>query len=118
MLSKILHWSPRVLSIAFILFLSLFSLDVFEEYRGFQAFLPFLIHLLPSLVLLLAVILSWKRDLIGAAVFLAFAVAYVLMVGFHRPWSWYAFISGPAALTGILFLLSWIRSHSINKHEQ
>jgi len=32
---------------------------------------------------------------------------YVLMVGFGRPWSWYAGISGPAALVGILFLISW-----------
>lgn len=104
---KFLYWAPRVLAIAFILFLSLFSLDVFDEYSGFQAILPLLAHLLPVLVLLAALILSWKRDLAGAIVFFSFAILYVLMAGFNRPWSWYAFISGPAAVTGILFLLNW-----------
>ncbi len=108
MIMKIIYWLPRILSIGFVLFLSLFSLDVFSEYSGWNAVLPLLIHLLPSFVLLGAVAISWKRDLIGAIIFFGFAVFYVFAVGFDRPWSWYAGISGPAAVVGIFFFLNWL----------
>jgi len=45
-------------------------------------------------------------------IFLGLAVFYVLAIGFNRPWSWYAGISGPAVLVGILFLLSWFKKRS------
>jgi len=106
---KIIRWLPRILSIAFVLFLSLFALDVFGEYSGWQAVLGFLIHLLPSFVLLAVILIAWKYDLVGAIAFLASAAFYVFMVGLDRPWSWYAGISGPAAVVGILFLLSWLQ---------
>lgn len=107
--TRIIYWLPRILSIAFILFLSLFALDIFGEYRGWEAVLGFLIHLLPSLILLGVVLVAWKHDLVGTVVFLAAAVFYVFAAGFDRPWSWYAGISGPAALVGILFFLSWLQ---------
>jgi len=106
---KIIRWLPRILSIAFVLFLSLFALDVFGEYSGWQAVLGFLIHLLPSFVLLAVILIAWKYDLVGAIAFLASAAFYVFMVGLDRPWSWYAGISGPAAVVGILFLLSYLQ---------
>jgi uncharacterized membrane protein len=110
---KIIYWLSRVLSIAFVILLSLFALDVFSEYSGWQAAWGFFIHLLPSIFLLAVVLISWKYDLIGAIVFLGFAVFYVLMVGLDRPWSWYATISGPALVVGILFLLTWIQKRKI-----
>jgi hypothetical protein len=112
---KIIHWLPRILSIAFVLFLSLFALDVFGEYTGWELVLALFMHLLPSLVLLAVAIISWKYNLLGAIVFLGFAVFYVWAVGFDRPWSWYAFISGPAAVVGILFLISWLQNKKIKE---
>jgi len=112
MAAKIIHWLPRILSIALVLFLSLFALDVFSENSGWQALLGFLIHLLPSFVLLAVVLISWKYELVGAIAFLGSAAFYVFMVGFDRPWSWYAGISGPAAIVGILFLLSWVQKRN------
>ena len=102
---KIIYWLPRILSIAFVLFISIFALDVFEEYSGWQALLGFLIHLLPSFILLMVALIAWKHDLVGAVAFLGFAVLYIFTVGFDRPWSWYAVISGPAVVVGVLFLL-------------
>ncbi len=109
MKNKFLYWLPRILSIAFVLFLSLFALDVFEGSSGWQAVLGFLIHLLPSFILLAVILIAWKYDLVGAVAFLASAVLYVFMVGFDRPWSWYACISGPAAIVGILYMLNWFQ---------
>ncbi|NUM25359.1 MAG: hypothetical protein HUU49_01910 [Candidatus Buchananbacteria bacterium] len=107
-INPVLHWLPRLLSLGFVLFLSLFSLDVFNEYQGWQTLLAFLIHSLPSLVVLVAVIIAWKYDLFGAIIFFGFAVAYVLMAGFDKPWSWYATISGPTLLISILFLANFM----------
>ncbi|GMX58502.1 MAG: hypothetical protein MCSN_1560 [Candidatus Microsyncoccus archaeolyticus] len=106
---KIIYWLPRILSIGFVLYLSLFALDVFSEYSGLDIILPLLIHLIPSFVLLAAVLIAWKHDLVGVIVFLGFAIFYVFMVGLDRPLSWYMGISLPAAIVGVLFLLSWFQ---------
>lgn len=113
--TKIIHWLPRVLGIAFILFLSLFALDVFEEFAGWVSVLAFLIHLIPSFILLAVVAIAWKYEWVGAAAFLGFAVFYVIMVGLDRPWSWYVAISAPSALVGILFFISWLQKRRIGR---
>jgi len=109
MSKKFLYWSPRLLSVLFIIFLSIFSLDVFGEYHGLVLLQALFMHLIIPLILLLAIILAWKWELIGAIIFVAFAIGYVLIAGFNRPWSWYVLISGPAVIIGILFLLNWIK---------
>lgn len=112
---KVIYWLPRILSIGFILFLSLFALDIFSEYTGLATILPLLIHLLPSLVLLAVTALAWKYDLIGAIIYLGFALFYIFAAGLDRPWSWYAGIAGPSALVGVLYLLSWRQGRKSGK---
>jgi hypothetical protein len=107
MKNKFLYWSPRLLSIFFIILLSLFSLDVFGEYQGWAVLPALLMHLVIPVILLVAVIASWKWDLAGAIAFILFAVYYVALVGLGRDWTWYATISGPAVIIGILFLGNW-----------
>lgn len=114
-LMRIIHWLARILSIAFAIFLSLFSLDVFSEPFGWASLLGLLIHLLPALLVLLFAIIAWKRDWLGAIFFFAVSVAYAFMIGPGRPWSWYACISGPAALIGLMFLLSWLGKRRKNQ---
>ncbi|MFH1832858.1 MAG: hypothetical protein ABH816_01640 [Candidatus Levyibacteriota bacterium] len=105
---QFLHWAPRILSFLYVLFLSLFALDVFSEYSGWAVVLPLFIHLIPSFILLIVVAISWRYEIVGAVIFFGFALFYIYAVGFDRPWSWYAGISGPAGIVGILFFLSWI----------
>jgi len=106
---KLFFWIPRLLSIGFVLFISIFALDVFSEYSGFEIVLPLFIHLLPSVILLIVTAIAWKYDLVGATVFLGFAVFYVLDVGFTRPLSWYLGIFLPASVVGILYLINWVQ---------
>ena len=101
---NLIIWSPRVLGIAFVLFLSLFSLDVFNEYVGWSIFIPLMIHLSPALVLLSLTIIAFKVDLIGVIAFLGFSIFYILLVGLSNV---FIIILAPAVLTGLLFLLSW-----------
>jgi cell division protein FtsW (lipid II flippase) len=105
---KLLFWPPRILALLFVGFLSIFALDVFSEYSGWSVVPALLIHLIPSFALLLIIIVAWKNDLIGMFVFLATGVGYVFLAGFDRPWSWYAGISGPSILVGILFMINYI----------
>jgi hypothetical protein len=107
MKNKFLHWAPRILSIIFVGFLCLFSFDGFTEFNGWQTILTVAMHLLIPAVVLLGTIIAWKKDLVGTVIFFFFAAYYVLMVGFNRHWSWYAAISAPALITGILYLLNW-----------
>lgn len=107
LVGKIFYWLPRLLGLGFVIFLSVFSLDVFSEYSGLQVILPLLIHLIPAFILFGVVLLAWKYDLAGAIVFIGFATLYMWDVGFTRPWSWYAGIVAPAAIVGMLFLISW-----------
>ena len=107
MKNKFLYWSPRILSIFFVIFLSLFCFDSFDEFDGWKSIIATLIHLIIPFIVLIGIIIAWKRDMVGAVIFCVLAIYYVFMVGFNRHWSWYASISGPALFIAILFFLNW-----------
>ncbi len=59
---SILYWIPRILWILFIIFISLFALDVFSEGYSFgETILAFLIHLVPTYILIIALLITWNR---------------------------------------------------------
>ena len=59
---RLLFWMPRILCIAFAVFVSLFALDVFGEgYDFFETILAFVIHLIPTGIILVAPAV-WSRD--------------------------------------------------------
>jgi hypothetical protein len=104
-----LFWTPRILCILFAAFLGLFALDVFEEGRGFwQTALALFMHLLPSTILAIVVlILSWRREWIGGMLFTALGVLHIVLFWGRFAWYVYAAFSGPLLVIGILFLLNW-----------
>ena len=115
-LSRLLLWIPRLLSILLILFLSIFAFDVFTEYTDFRPLLKaLLIHLIPSFILMIAVILAWKWEWIGAVVFIGAGLLY-LFTALHRL-DWVLLISGPLFIVGILYLLGWLWRKDI-RHPQ
>jgi len=111
---QFLFWSPRVLTILFALFLSLFALDVFEEGYGFWGtVLALIMHLIPTWIVLIVLALSWRWEWIGAVLFVGLALTYVYFaVGRGHP-EWTAFISGPLLLIAGLFLLNWLHRNQI-----
>lgn len=110
-MNKILFWTPRVLAIIFILFISLFALDSFE---GDQSVLEklgaFLIHLIPTFVLILLLIISWRHEWIGALVFFLLGFAYILFAWGKFAFAAYVSISGPLFLVAILFWLNFMKT--------
>jgi hypothetical protein len=115
---KVLFWAPRVLSILFIAFLSMFALDVFDEHLGFWRTTSALtMHLLPSIVLIAALIVAWRREWVGSMLYAAAGLLYVIWaVSVSRPvplsvrYIWMLTIAGPAFVIAVLFLLNW-RKH-------
>lgn len=109
-----LFWTPRVLSILFIIFLSLFALDVFDAGLGFwQTIVALLIHLIPSAVLAGILAVSWRWEWVGGILFSAAGAAYLWMTWGRFPWYVYVFMSGPLFLVGVLFLIAWFQRNAL-----
>jgi len=108
-MKQVLFWAPRLLSILFAVFLSLFALDVFNEGYGFLEMIrALLIHLVPVYILAIALVIAWRWDRIGTILFFALALIYPVISWGRLHWSAYLGISGPLVLLGILFLFNWI----------
>jgi hypothetical protein len=105
-----LYWTPRALGILFILFVSMFALDIFEMGLGFWGTIAGLfMHLLPSIFMTIALVLGWRREWIGALGFFAFGVWYLVIAWDNQlHWSVYALLAGIPGVIGIMFLLGWI----------
>ena len=105
---RLLFWTPRVLGIAFALFISIFALDVFSGHQSLPQLLIALgMHLIPTALIVVTLIVAWRWEWVGAVLFFGLGVLYIVTVGGHAPWDWYLFIAGPAFLVGLLFLLNW-----------
>ena len=69
-IGKILYWSPRILAILATLSISMFALDAFEPgLTLWQQLAAFFMHMIPSFVLLLILLLAWKREMLGGILF-------------------------------------------------
>ncbi len=117
-INKFIYWTPRILSIIFISFLALMSLDIFDMKLGFWGtLLGLFMHNIPVFVLLAVLLISWKREIVGGIVFTLAGMLYVVIILMNMlrnsfEWymvSWIITIAGPAFLIGILFLINWRR---------
>ncbi len=115
-INRFVYWIPRILSIIFILFLALFSLDVFDMKLGFWGtVLGLFMHNIPVFILLVVLLISWKREIVGGIAFILAGLLYVVMILMNVlrnsfAWymvSWILIIAGPAFLIGVLFIINW-----------
>ena len=119
---KLVFWAPRILSILFVMFLAMFSLDVIEPGRSTgEIIIGLIMHNIPVFILTGLVIIAWKHELVGAVAFITVGLLYSGLtlseaIKSEIPWyqsiSWSLTIAGPALLVGILFLLNWRRKES------
>lgn len=92
----------------FALFLCLFALDVFRQGYGFlDTMVALLMHLIPAGIIVLILVVSWRKEWVGAVLFIALSIFYPI-------WAWgkfhfitYLLMSGPLFIIGILFALNW-----------
>jgi len=96
-----------VLGVLFVLFVSIFAFDVFsEDYTVTETAVALLIHLVPSYLLIAALWIAWKREVVGGIIYIFLGLFYIWMVTPDANIYAILFISGPAFLLGGLFLLN------------
>ena len=107
-INKILFWSPRILCILFALFTTIFAFDVFGEGNGFwKTLLALVMHLIPTGVIVLALIISWRWEWIGGIIFIALPIFYVYWAWGRFPVSVYFIMCAPMVMISILFFINW-----------
>jgi len=114
-MKRTLFWSPRILGILFALFTSIFALDVFGEHSGIWNILVALImHLIPTFIIVIVLIISWRWEWIGAIIFTILSLFYIVWTWGQFPLVTYVLIAGPLLLIGVLFLMNWFYTLATN----
>ena len=107
---RMLYWTPRVLCIAFAIFISIFALDVFGERLPFwRMLLALFMHLVPTFVLLGLLAIAWKWEWVGGVGFIGLGVYYYVWMTHGR----YFLVALPALVIGLLFFANWIWRNEI-----
>ena len=114
---RFLFWTPRVLTIAFAMFLALFALDVFSEgYTGWRLPLALIIHLIPAAIIGAVLVLAWRWEWVGTGLFAGLGIFY-LRNNLRHP-NWILVISGPLFLIAALFLINWLKRAELHPRPQ
>ncbi len=122
------QWIPRALCIVAILFISMFALDAFAP--GLPVWIQirdFLIHLIPTYILILILWFAWINEKWGGILFITFGALTsipVFLLNYHRTGSVLValsivlLINVPVIMVGVMFLISnylKIKSNKANK---
>lgn len=116
-MKKLLFWAPRILAILFSMFIMLFSFDVFDGTISIiNQMIGFFMHNIPVLIMILIIVLAWKKDIIGMIGFGLMTIILFIMVTSSMSREGTAIhpavfiISGPALLIALLYGLNWYLS--------
>jgi hypothetical protein len=107
--SNILPKLPFIIGGIYVGFLSLFALDVFGEYPFPEVLVALFMHLVPSFIVVVALLISWKKRAIGGWIFLCLGLVSVLFFRTYRDFIVFLLISTPMFIIGLLLLIK-------NKH--
>ncbi|MBT3406029.1 hypothetical protein HN419_02570 [Candidatus Woesearchaeota archaeon] len=66
----------------------------------------FLIHLIPSFILIALIILAWKYEIIGGISFIILGIIFTIFFKTYKDPITILLISLPPIITGILFILN------------
>lgn len=102
---RFLYWIPRILGILISLFLIVLSTDVFgEEYGFWEALGGFLVHLIPAYLVIIALVVAWRWELIGGLLFLAIGLLAIIFFGRGSNFVPSLVLATPPMLTGLFFI--------------
>ncbi|MBI3332342.1 hypothetical protein HYZ99_05315 [Candidatus Peregrinibacteria bacterium] len=100
-----LTWTPRILAILYIGFISIFAFDVFDQgYFLWETILALFMHLIPSYILIGATVLAWKRPKLGGIGFLLLSIVFTLFFKTYQAVVNFTLVSVPLLIIGALFL--------------
>lgn len=112
----IFYWMPRIICILAILFVSLFAADSFSaELTIWQQLSAFALHLVPSFILIIFLVIAWKWDFIGGIIFIFLGLGFSPIIFVHNykmnqsvgmSLGIISLITFPFIFVGILFVLN------------
>ena len=78
-------------------------------------------HNIPSLILLVVFVISWRNEIVGAITFILAGLLYIIFLLINPELEWYMLlwavqISGPAFFIGVLFLMGWLKKRESRKN--
>jgi hypothetical protein len=83
--AQFLVFTPRVIVILATLFVSIFALDSFSNNHSiWQQLGEFVIHLIPSFVLIAFLIIAWKWELVGGIIFTLLSLIFSPIIYYHN----------------------------------
>ena len=83
--AKAFFWTPRILGILAISFISMFALDAFQPDKTlWEQLMDFLMHLVPSFILLAIFLVAWKWELIGGIIFVTIGLILTPLIYIHN----------------------------------
>lgn len=98
------YWLPRILGILLAVFLSLFAFDVFTEGYGFwEVLVALFMHLVPTFLLVVALVVAWRWERLGGLLFIGLGVLFWLLLA-RADLIALLLIGLPAIVIGALFL--------------
>lgn len=102
---EILHWLPRLLGIVMAVFISIFALDVFGEgYTIGELMIALFMHLVPTLILIILLVIAWRWPHIGGVLFILLGMAFIILTYNRSHWTAILLIPTPVILIGVFFI--------------
>ena len=99
-------WIPRIVILIIIVFLAMFSIDVFDGRTSiWNQLLDFILHSVPSIVLLLILIFTWRKPLIAGILFILLGIAMTIFFNHYHSSENFLLIDFPVILIGCSFLV-------------
>ena len=113
---RLIYWLPRIICILAISFVRIFALDAYDPNLSvWKQIQEFAMHLIPSFILLLILLIAWKWELVGGIIFLLIGIGlspFIYIHNFRMNGSvsislWIILtITFPFILVGVLFVLA------------
>lgn len=104
-------WMPRLLAILLALFFGIFALDVFDiPAPAWKKIAGLIIHLIPSILILIITVYTWKKPLWASVGFTAFFVFTTLYFRTYNHALNFTVISLPQLLIAVLFAIEFFKN--------
>lgn len=102
------HLAATSLGVLYAVALLIFAADVFNHEQNIaQTFYDILLHLLPTAVVFIIVVVAYNRPLIGAIIYLVLGLMYIITGWASMHWTAHVLIAGPLLLLSALCITAW-----------
>lgn len=106
--NNFIFWLPRIILILLILFISIFSFDVFEGNNTIiEKLIDLFMHLIPTLILIILLVIAWKKPFIGFILLIITGTFSIFFFNINKNPYVILILILPQYIIGLLFLLDY-----------